>query len=58
MVGMLAGRLAVREEASGGGGEPEGMSGDTRPLGVVDMMGGSSYRWMPGKGVGSKIFWG
>ena len=39
MVGMLAGHLAVREEASGGGGEPEGMSGDTRPLGVVDMMG-------------------
>ena len=29
-------------EASGRGGEPEGMSGDTRPLGVVDMMVGSS----------------
>ena len=29
-------------EASGGGSEPEGMSGDTRPLGVVDMMVGSS----------------
>ena len=29
-------------EASGAGGEPEGVSGDTRPLGVVDMMVGSS----------------
>ena len=34
-VGMLAGGLAVGVEASRGGGEPEGMSGDTRPLGVV-----------------------
>ena len=33
-VGMLAGGLAVGVEASRGG-EPEGMSGDTRPLGVV-----------------------
>ena len=41
-VGMLTGGLAVRVEASGGGGEPEGVSGDTRPLGVVDMMVGSS----------------
>ena len=38
-VGMLAGGLAVGVEASGGGGEPEGMSGDTKPLGVLDMMG-------------------
>ena len=37
-VGMWAGGLAVGVEASGGGGEPKGMSGDTRPLGVVDMM--------------------
>ena len=41
-VGMLAWGLAVGVEASGGGGEPEGLSGDTRPLGVVDMMVGSS----------------
>ena len=41
-VGMLAGGLAEGVEASGGGGEPEGISGDTRPLGVVDMMVGSS----------------
>ena len=41
-VGMSAGGLAEGEEASGGGGGPEGMSGDTRPLGVVDMMVGSS----------------
>ena len=30
-------------EASAGGSEPEGVPGDTRPLGVVDMMVGSSY---------------
>ena len=43
-VGMLAGGggLVVGVEASGEGGEPEGVSGDTRPLGVVDMMVGSS----------------
>ena len=29
-------------EASAGGSEPEGVSGDTRPLGVMDMMVGSS----------------
>ena len=29
-------------EASAGGSGPEGVSGDTRPLGVVDMMLGSS----------------
>ena len=34
-VGMLAGGLVVGVEASGGGAEPEGVSGDTRPLGVV-----------------------
>ena len=41
-VGMLAEGLAVGVVASGGGGKPEGVSGDTRPLGVVDMMVGSS----------------
>ena len=41
-VGMLAGGLAVGVEASRGRGEPEGVSGDTRPLGVVDMMVGRS----------------
>ena len=41
-VGMLTGGLAGGVEASGGGVEPKGMSGDTRPLGVVDMMVGSS----------------
>ena len=29
-------------EASGAGGEPEGVSGDTSPLGVVDMVVGGS----------------
>ena len=56
-VGMLAGGLAVGVKASGGGGEPEGISGDTRPLGVVDMMGGSGCRWRPGNGEGSKFFY-
>ena len=55
-VGMCAGGLAVGVEASGRGGEPEGVSGDTRPLGVVDMMVGNSYRWGPGQGEGSKNF--
>ena len=55
-VGMLAGGLAGGVEASGGGGEPKGVSGDTRPLGVVDMVVGSSERWRPGQGVGSKKF--
>ena len=41
-VGMLSGGLAEGVEASGAGGEPEGVSCDTRPLGVVDMMLGSS----------------
>ena len=41
-VGMLAGGLAGGVEASGGSVEPKGVSGDTRPLGVVDMMVGSS----------------
>ena len=41
-VRMLAEVLARGVEASGGGTEPEGVSGDTRPLGVVDMMVGSS----------------
>ena len=42
VMGMLAGGLARGVEASGVGGGPEGVSGDTRPLGVVDMMVGSS----------------
>ena len=44
-VGMLAGGLGGGGggvEASGVGGGPEGVSGDTRPLGVVDMMVGRS----------------
>ena len=41
-VGMLAVVLAGGLEASAGGSESEGVSGDTRPLGVVDMMVGSS----------------
>ena len=40
-VGMLAGGLAAGVEASGAGGEPEGVSGDTRPLEGVDMVVGS-----------------
>ena len=44
-VGMLAGVLTgggEGEEALAGGNEQEGVSGDTRPLGVVDMKVGSS----------------
>ena len=41
-VGMVAGGLAGGVEASGAGGEPEGVSGDACPLEVVDMVGGSS----------------
>ena len=41
-VGMWAGGLGGGAEASGGGVEPKGVSGDTRPLGVVDMMVDSS----------------
>ena len=41
-VRMLAGGLAGGVEASGGGVDPKGVSGDTRPLGVVDVMVGSS----------------
>ena len=41
-VGMVAWGLAGGVEASGGVVEPKGMLGDTRPLGVVDMMVGSS----------------
>ena len=41
-VEMLAGGLAGGVEASGGGVEPKGVSGDTRLMGVVDMMVGSS----------------
>ena len=41
-VGMVSGGLTGGVEASGEGGEPEKMSGDTRPLGVVDMEVGST----------------
>ena len=41
-VGMLAGGLAGGVEDSGAGGESEGVSGDTRPREVVDMVVGSS----------------
>ena len=41
-VGMLAGGLAEGVEASGKGVEQKGVSGDTRPLGVLDMMVDSS----------------
>ena len=47
-VGMLGRGLAGGGgggvDASGAGGESEGVSGDTRQLGVVDMMVGSSLR--------------
>ena len=55
-VGMLAGGLAGVVEASGAGGKPEVVSGDTRPLEVVDMVVGSSKRWRPGSREGSKNF--
>ena len=54
-VEMVAWGLAGGVEASGGVVEQKGVSGDTRPLGVLDMMVGSSRRWRPGQGVGSKI---
>ena len=41
-VGMWAGGLAWGVEATGAGGEPDGVSGDTRPQEVVDMVVGSS----------------
>ena len=41
-VGMVSGGLAWGVEASVAGGEPEGVSGDTSPLGVVDLVGGSN----------------
>ena len=43
-VGMVSGGLAGGGgvETSGAGGEPEGWSGDTRPLGGVDMVWGDS----------------
>ena len=41
-VGMLAGALAGGVGASVRGRETEGVSGDTRPSGVVGMMTGSS----------------
>ena len=41
-VGMWAGGLAGEVEVSRAGGKPEVVSGDTRPLEVVDMVVGSS----------------
>ena len=41
-VGMVSGGLALGVEVSGAGGEPEGVSGDTIPLGVVEMVVGSN----------------
>ena len=41
-VGMVSGGLAWGVEASGAGGKPEGVSGDTSPPGVVDMVVGSN----------------
>ena len=41
-VAMVSGGLARAVEASGAWGKPEGVSGDTSPLGVVDMVGGSN----------------
>ena len=40
-VGMVSGGLAGGVEASGAWGKPEGVSGDTSPLGVVDTVVGS-----------------
>ena len=40
--GMVSGGLAWGVEASEAGGEPERVSGDTSPLGVVDIMVGSN----------------
>ena len=37
-VGMVEGGLVGGVEASGGGVGPKGVSGDTKPLGGVDMM--------------------
>ena len=42
MWGWCQGGLARGVEASGVGGKPEGVSGDTSPLGVVDMVVGSN----------------
>ena len=39
-VGMVSVGLAGGVEASGASGEPEGLSGGTRPLGVVDIVWG------------------
>ena len=41
-VGMVSGGLAWGVEASGAGAMPEGVSGDTSPLGVVNMVVGSN----------------
>ena len=41
-VGMVEGGLVGGVEASGGGVGPKGVSGDTKPLGGVDMMVGGS----------------
>ena len=44
-VGMVSGGLAWGVEASGAGDEPEGVSGDTSPLGVDDMVGVGTRGW-------------
>ena len=41
-VGMVSGGLACGVEALGAGGEPDRESGDTSPLGVLDMVVGSN----------------
>ena len=55
-VGMVSGGLVGGVEASGAGDGPEGVSGDTSPLGVVDMVVGIIYRVRPGSREGSKKF--
>ena len=44
-MGMVSGGLAGGVEASGAAGEPEGVSGDTRPLGAVDIVQEIGTRW-------------
>ena len=58
-VGMVSGGLAGGGggvEASGAAGDPEGVSRDTSPLGVLDMVVGSRERVRPGSREGSKKY--
>ena len=49
MMGMVSGGLGVSVEASESAEGPEGVLGDTRPLGAVDMVGVGTYRhWSKG----------